>query len=292
MSSQGDDETRTLELRDGRTLAWREYGPSDGRPVFSFQGTPGSRYNRYPDEESYDRLGVRLIVADRPGYGMSTRLQGRGIAVVADDVAELLEHLGLERVHATGGSGGGAHVLAFAARHPGCIRAVTVVVGAAPVEEEETKGLIGLNRAGWYAAREGWEAVAELLTPVRERILEDPLGQFRVVMDAAPECDKQVMEDPAWQRVFVESVTEALRPGVEGWTDEALALLGEWDFDPSEVACSVTWWHGEHDANAPISAVRRLLAGIEDVDLRVWSDAGHLEPYHRHDEILAELLSR
>jgi hypothetical protein len=28
------------------------------------------------------------------------------------------------------------------------------------------------------------------------------------------------------------------------------------------------------------------------VDLRVWRDAGHLEAYHRHDEIIAELLGR
>lgn len=65
-----------------------------------FQGTPGSRYSRYPHEEAYERLGVRVIVADRPGYGASSRLEGRGVAVVADDTAELLDHLGLDVVHA------------------------------------------------------------------------------------------------------------------------------------------------------------------------------------------------
>jgi pimeloyl-ACP methyl ester carboxylesterase len=58
------------------------------------------------------------------------------------------------------------------------------------------------------------------------------------------------------------------------------------------VRCSVTWWHGEHDANSPIAAVRRLLAELSNVDLRVWTDAGHLEAYRRHDEILEELLAR
>ena len=34
---------------------------------------------------------------DRPGYGASTRLlPGRGIAVVCDDAAELLDNLGLD----------------------------------------------------------------------------------------------------------------------------------------------------------------------------------------------------
>jgi pimeloyl-ACP methyl ester carboxylesterase len=183
-------------------------------------------------------------------------------------------------------------VLAFAARHPERARAATVVVGGAPLEEEDLDGLIEINRAAWYAAWQGWDAMHALLTPKRDEVLADPLAGFRAVMDAAPASDKAVMEDPEWQRVMIEDVTEAFRPGADGWADEAMALTLPWDFDPSGVRCSVTWWHGEHDANAPISAVRRLLAEMDGVDLRVWSDAGHLEPYRRHDEILEELLAR
>lgn len=281
-----------LTLRDGRTLAWCEYGPADGTPVLRFQGTPGSRYSRHPHEDAYERLGVRSIVFDRPGYGASTRLPGRGIAVVADDAAELLDHLGLERVHAIGGSGGGPHVLAFAARHPERVRAVTVVVGAAPLDESDLAGLIEVNRRGWYAAHESWDAVYDLLAPIRDDVVADPLAGFTAIMAAAPERDQAVMQDPAWQRVLVEDAGEALRPGAEGWADEAVALILPWDFDPTAVRCSVTWWHGAHDANAPLAAVERLVAGMSGVDLHVWSDAGHLESYHRHDEILRELVAR
>jgi len=162
----------------------------------------------------------------------------------------------------------------------------------ARVVEEDTAGLIGLNRAGWFTAREGWDAMYQLLAPVRKELSRDPLAGFRAVMDAAPAADKAVMQDPEWQRVMIEDVTEALRPGAEGWVDESMAVMGPWDFDPSNVRCSVTWWHGENDVNAPIAAVRRLVGTMPGVDLRVWTDAGHLQPYLRHDEILAELLSR
>jgi pimeloyl-ACP methyl ester carboxylesterase len=283
---------RRLILRDGRTLAWREYGPANARPLLRFQGTPGSRYSRHPHEDAYDRLQVRVIVFDRPGYGESTRLPGRGISVVADDAAELLDHLGLDTVHASGGSGGGPHVLAFAARHPERVRAATVVVGGTRLKEEDLDGIIQINREGWYAAREGWQAMYDLLAPKRDEILADPLAGFRAVMEAAPESDKAVMNDPDWQRVLVEDVTEAFRPGAEGWADEGMALILEWDFEVDDVRCSVTWWHGENDANAPLGPVRRLVSLMKDVDLRVWANAGHLEPYHRHDEILTELLAR
>jgi pimeloyl-ACP methyl ester carboxylesterase len=281
-----------LTLCDGRTLAWKQYGPEDGRCVLHFQGTPGSRYSRHPDEGVYERLGVCLLVFDRPGYGASDRLPERAVSVVADDAVQLLDHLDLEAVHATGGSGGGPHVLAFAAGHPQRIEAATVVVGLAPLEEEDVAGLIQVNRDAWYAAREGWQAMHDLLAPMRQQVLKDPLAGFKGLMEAAPPSDKAVMEDPDWQRVLVENVTEAFRPGAEGWVDEAMALNLDWDFDVADVACTVTWWHGEDDANGPIAAVRRLIAHMTRVDLRVWTDAGHLEPYHRYEEILGELLAR
>lgn len=121
-----------LMLRDDRVLVWCEYGQCEGWSVLRFQGTPGSRYSRHAKQESYFRLGVRVTVADRPGYGASTRVPGRGISMVAADAAALLDHLGLNRVHVIGGSGGGPHALAFAALHPERLRVATVVVGAAP----------------------------------------------------------------------------------------------------------------------------------------------------------------
>ena len=281
-----------LTLRDGRTLAWKEYGAVAGRPLLAFQGTPGSRYSRHAHEDVYDRLGVRLLVFDRPGYGASDRLPGRAIAVIADDAAELLDHLGLDAVHAAGGSGGGPHVLAFAANHPERVHAATVVVGGTPLEEGDLAGLIQINRDAWHAAHESWHALYDLLAPMREQVLEDPLAGFKGLMEAAPPGDKAVMEDPDWQRVLVESVTEAFRPGPEGWVDEGMALTLDWDFDVADVRCSVTWWHGDDDANAPIAPVHRLLERMPGVDLRIWTDAGHLEPFHRYEEILGELLSR
>jgi pimeloyl-ACP methyl ester carboxylesterase len=281
-----------ITLRDGRTLAWREYGPPGGRPILRFQGTPGSRYSRHPHEDSYDRLDARVIVFDRPGYGASTRLPGRGIAAVADDAAELLDKLGVDVVHVIGGSGGGPHALGFAGRHAGRVRAATVVGGAAPLEEDELGGMIGPNRDSWYAAHAGWDAMYEHLAALRAELLADPLASIRVAMAVAPESDKAIMEDPAWQRGLVEDLTEALRPGAEGLADEGMALSLDWDIDPADVRCSVTWWHGEHDANAPLAAVRRVLDRMQDVDFRVWADAGHFEPYLQHDEILAELLAR
>jgi len=279
-----------LRRKGGRTLAWRWWGEPGGTPILRLQGTPGSRLYRHPNPAIQRDLGVRYLMADRPGFGGSTRLPGRGITAVADDLAVLLDHHELDHVPVMGTSGGGPHALAVAARHPKRISAVSVIVGASPLEAEEVSRLVGVNAAGYAAAEKGWEDLHHLLVEVRERILGDE-GMAGVLSDAPPE-DRAIMQDPAWQRLARANNGEALRQGAEGWTDESMALHFAWDFEPGAVRASVTWWHGDNDMNAPLTAAKRAAERLPQVDLRVWHNEGHFASLTHEAEIVRELLVR
>ena len=279
-----------LTLRDGRELAWRWWGDPDGTPLFRIQGTPSCRLQRNPDPSVQRDLGARYLMADRPGYGRSTRKPGRGISDVADDYIELLDALGLDRVPTMGTSGGGPHVLALAARYPDRVSAATVVVGGTPLVPEEVAHLVGVNARGYALAEQGWEPLHEFLVEVRGRLLSEE-GMQGVLSDAPP-TDRAIMSNLVWQRMSSENIAESLRQGAEGWADESLAMHREWDFDPSDVQTSVTWWHGDDDKNAPLSAARRVVAKLRNVDLRVWHHEGHFASLTHDREIVGELLNR
>ena len=279
-----------LTLPDGRVLAWRWWGDPGGTPMLRIQGTPGSRLQRNPDATIQRDLGVRYLVADRPGYGGSTRKPGRGVADVTDDLVALLDAQGLDRVPVMGTSGGGPHALAIAARHPDRISAVSVVVGAAPLVQAEIERLVGVNAEGYDAAQKGWQALYDYLVPIRERLLGDA-GMQGVLHDAPP-TDRAIMESPTWQRLSRENLAEALCQGVEGWADESLVLNGSWDFDPREVKSTVTWWHSEDDKNAPLSAARRVAAQLHRLDMRIWHGEGHFAALVHDREIVQELIDR
>ncbi|HRD65227.1 MAG TPA: alpha/beta hydrolase [Candidatus Competibacter sp.] len=69
----------------------------------------------------------RLTAYDLRGHGRSELpATGYSIPRMADDLAALLDHLGLERVHLLGHSFGGAIALLFAHRHPERVRSVIV----------------------------------------------------------------------------------------------------------------------------------------------------------------------
>lgn len=283
-------EDGVLTLRDGRELAWRWWGQEGGIPILKLQGTPGSRLTRNPDPRIQIGLGVRYLMADRPGYGGSTRKPGRGIADIADDLVALLDSHGLDRVPVMGTSGGGPHALAIAARYPQRISAVTVVVGAVPLEPDEVAGLVGVNAHGYAAAEKGWDELHTFLAEVREQIL-GPGGMQQVLKDA-PAADQAMMDSAAWQKISRINSAEALKQGAKGWADESFAMHHKWDFDPQDIKASVTWWHSDDDKNAPLSAARRGASQLRRVDLRVFHQEGHTASIVHDREIVQDLLDR
>lgn len=279
---------------DGRTVAWTECGLLEGRALLRLPGTPGSRLSLRIDQAPWVQRGLRVITVERPGFGVSTRLPGRGFLEHADDLAAILDDLGIGSVPVYGGSGGAPHVLAFAARHPDRVQACAIGDGAAPLTDEEVGQQVAMVAAADALARSGEaEALRALLDEARTSILADPIAGLGEIMETAPAADQEIMADPAWQAAFTRGICEALAPGVDGWLDEALAINGDWhDIELEAVTTSVTWRHGDADRNCPFSAARRLVGRLPDARLIVSTKSGHLIADDGEGELLDELLER
>ena len=107
-------EETTLALGDGRTLRYYDTGDAsdDILAVFWHHGTPNIGAPPEPLFPASERLGIRWVSHDRPGYGGSTPVPDRDIASAARDVAAIADALGIDRFAVMGHSGGGAHALA------------------------------------------------------------------------------------------------------------------------------------------------------------------------------------
>src|ERR671933_1433994 len=208
-----------VPVDDGRTLAAAQWGDPDGFPVFSLHGTFGSRFARHPDEEAVRDLGIRLVTYDRPGYGASTRHPGRPVVNCVPDVAAIADALGIERFAVTGGSGGGPHALAVAARLPERVLRARCVVGVAPFEAEGLDFYAGMDPENIkeFGLAEQGEAVLQpelerMAAIDLERIAQDPSKALSDDWELA-EADRAVLADPRIQVVFGEMLREAFRNG-------------------------------------------------------------------------------
>lgn len=292
--TDGDVTEHRLTLADGRVVAWTEHGPRDGAALVRFPGTPGSRWSLGGgDLDRFHRRGLRVITTERPGFGVSTRLARHGFVEPADDVARIVDHLGIDAAFVTGGSGGAPYVLAFLARHGDRARAATIEVGAAPTSAADAATMVEINRLAWELAHRGdWDAMRAALLPIWESMVADPIGGLRGAVADATEDDLGAMDAEDWQAAMAKGIHEAIRLGPDGWVDEAMAMETRWDeIDLDAIATSVTWWHSRTDVMSPYTSVERLVAGLPNARLLELTDQAHMG-IAMDDARLDELLAR
>ena len=282
----------TIELPDGRVLGYEEWGDPDGLALFSLHGTPGCRLSRTPDETLWARLGLRVVTVDRAGYGLSSPLVGRRVGHVGSDIAGLADALGIGRFVVKGTSGGGPHALACAAELGDRVLACAAASSAAPLEAGEVAGLIGINREAYRIfTEEGQVGVTRFITELRDGVLADPVVGLDTHIADSPSADQAWNARPEVRAVRREAIAEALRPGPQGWIDDAMSLFGmDWDVDLSRISCPTTFWHSTDDANSPLTAVERLRKQIPGARLHTWHNEGHSAATSNLEQILRALL--
>jgi pimeloyl-ACP methyl ester carboxylesterase len=286
--------TDTVFAAGGRQLSVEVFGDPDGVPVFLLHGTPGSRLGPRPRGVLLNRLGIRLIAFDRPGYGSSDRLAGRQVADVASDVASIADAYTLERFAVVGRSGGGPHALACAALMPDRTTKAAVLVGLAPHRAEGLDWFDGMalsNVMEFTAAAAGLEHISARLKVAADSIRADPASLITTLQRELPEPDRRVVADRGIRSMLVNNYAEALRRSAYGWIDDAVAFCSPWGFEPEAVGVPVLLWHGESDVFSPASHARWLASRIPGATVIVQAGAAHFGALDVLPDILRWLVS-
>ncbi|WP_407570137.1 alpha/beta fold hydrolase [Deinococcus altitudinis] len=266
-----------LTVPGGHTLHVYDTGADSGTlTVFWHHGTPNIGPPPEPLFAASERLGLRWIGFDRPGYGGSSALPGRDVASAASCVASIADALGIERFAVVGHSGGGPHALACAALLPERVLAAVSVAGLAPYSAPGLDWFAGMNAAGEASLR---AALAGLEAKEAYEASDPP---FDPEMFTA--ADYAALNGSwAWLNSVV-GPAQAAGPG--GLIADDLAYVSPWGFEPSRITCPVLLLHGEQDRVVPSSHSRWLAGQIPSVELWLRPDDGHLSVLNCGEAVL------
>jgi pimeloyl-ACP methyl ester carboxylesterase len=264
--------------------------------VLVFHGSPGSSLLYEAHVRDAGERGIRLVSYDRPGYGGSSRDQGRNVADCARDVTAVLDGLGIDRCCAWGLSSGGAHALAAAARLPGRIAAVAALACVAPYDAD------GLD----FAAGMGDKNADEVSALLRDESahLQDLERERAALLAGTPQSlldtwetllcppDRELLDGPFADFVLAQ-MQLGLERGFDGWLDDDIMFVWPWGFELASIRVPVLHWHGAHDRFVPVAHARWLAGRIPGAESRITAEDGHLTLLARRiPEVHAWLLDR
>jgi pimeloyl-ACP methyl ester carboxylesterase len=279
-----------IRLPDGRALGYAEYGDSTGKPVLFFTGAPSSRF-LHPPTGLTEALGARLIVVERPGFGLSDFQPRRTLLDWPDDVAAAADALGIDRFAVVGISAGGPYAAACAYKIPRQLTAIAIVSGVGPMDlPGAIEEMPRVRRLGARVARSApW-----LLRPILWLVSNphrNPEEFFARMLSGNSDVDRAILSRPGMKAMMMGNYLEATRPGMRGFARESIIVSNPWGFRLKDITVPVYLWHGEEDANVSLSAARRLAEAIPNCRATFLPGEGHWLILDHWEEILTALLS-
>ena len=225
----------------------------DGEPLVFLHGVGGDAASWAPQIAAFSGA-FRAIAWDMPGYGLSRSLDRMTFPALAGSLLELLDRLGLERVHLVGHSMGGMVAQEFAALWPERIAAL-VLSATSPAfgrpdgdfQKRFVEARIAPLDNGKTMADLADEMVATMMGPAA-----DPGGAAiaRRSMAGVPEA--------TYRAAIACLVTFDRRDELSSYTMPVLVLAGE------------------ADSNAPAPMMERMAGRIPDADYVCMKGTGHL----------------
>lgn len=283
-----------LTLADGRTLACLELGEPAGPPVIYLHGYPGSRLEARLTAYVAERLPVRLLAPDRPGFGASTFQPGRTISAWAADMQRLADEFALERFAVIGVSGGGPYALACAAHMPERVSRVALVGGIGLASRRDlVAGMVATHRLALTAGAR-WPRLARLAIALAARVVRRYPERFLAHMLARTSpADREVLADVCYRKLMLDSTIEALRQGGFCVAHELTLLARPWDIPLEAIHIPVAIWQGLADNIVPPAMARYLSGALANSELHCLPNEGHLSLIVRHgDRVFAELTQK
>jgi pimeloyl-ACP methyl ester carboxylesterase len=297
-------EGKTIQLADGRTLACTEVGDPNGSPGFYFHGAPGSRLEGLLYAEANREFGIRMIIPDRPGYGLSNNHENRTYLDWAQDVAELAHYLGVKRFAVLGYSSGRPYAAAVAHQIPERVTVMVIVAGEGPYASDDyppdvfdstTFNGSDVNKwMIWSANRAPWQ-MRTLFGASRILLLRDPGGMLQSEDGfdfEMPEKDIRFFPHDFGQE-FIAVQIEGFRPGVEGVVRDFTIERLPWPFALEEIRTySVLVFHGAGDTSVDPAIADYVCGRIPTCAAPViFLGEGHSVVYYRYAEIVHAMLA-
>ena len=278
-------------LPNGRRLGFAEYGDPSGAVVLWFHGTPGAR-RQFPllGRRAAEKLGLRVVVVERPGSGLSDPHAYHAMADWATDIAEVADALGAERLGVVGLSGGGPYALACGSVPPLAARvaAVAVLGGIVPsVGPEATAGVIDdLARRFEPMLSELRRPLAALSFGLLAPLIPVSHYVLRAYSSIQPESDQRVFADPEMEAVFVDDIVLVVRGRCQAVIDDVRLFGRDWGFRLADVKVPVRWWHGDADPLVPLAAAQTAISHLPDAELILRPGESHLGGFAKADAVL------
>lgn len=280
-----------LHLKDGRQLAYYEYGDPEGTPVLFIHGLVYGPFFLDSMISGFLDAGIRLIAPSRPGFGYTDPEQKNYNATVIEDTAELVEHLGLTTPFLMiAHQGGGSHAFRICNRLEPRITKLMLISAGIPITSQHIRRMDPQTRIAAVASRHAPSVMKMIATMALKSYRKRGLRAYLERYFQPSPYDYAVLSNPESYSKICEGYYHLLEHSLDPFVKDGAAAMADWTADFEAASTPQHWIHGE---NCPVMNAEYLSQYIHDktnypVDLLPETGINLL--YHRADALLEHII--
>lgn len=287
-------QTFRFRQRDDRLVPFHRFGPPKGRPFIMFHGMLDGCDLNDATVDLLHEYDVCLHAPERPFFGSAAGVKGEvkdAPNLVARDVEDLLDHLGLEAVGLVGHMAGAVYAFAAAAHLGARVRSITSVSGGVPIRSiEQFATMSPRQRLVAYTAKYTPKLLPFLLRAgIRQLDFGGEENFMRSLYETSP-TDLEILSDGETARIIAAGYQFSIAQGHRAFEIDSYQVVRDWSERVDQSQVPVTLIHGRHDPVVSIASVEEFAARLgQRARLIVEEETGQLLLYRTPETVVATL---
>lgn len=286
------EETRLVEVENGRQVECRLLGPPGGRWVVFCHSLLGGPYISAQMHKELQARNIRLLAIARPGYGgTSPSSPDRTIRhdTIANDTKAVMSHFGTGPCVFLGQEAGGVQTHGIAARNPALVAAQLNISSGIPFHKpEHFSRLTPRTRAFMWTARLA-PHILPLMISGAVRLFQQGKTHIFHRTSYGGGVDFEVCQKSEIAPLLQQGAEYSAQQGSEAIMLETVDLSLDWSEYLAQAKHKVVHMHGDKNGHLPARFVEEFAAGQNRFHYHEVQGGGVLLMYS-HEGTVAQML--
>ncbi|WP_323013717.1 alpha/beta fold hydrolase [Devosia sp.] len=266
--------------RGNRTIGVRCFGRSDGAPVVLVHGALFGIGETLSERAIADAAGLRVLAAEKPGYGRTDPLPGHNQAeAMAQDVLFMMDRQGVERAVLIAHDIGTLVAFWLARLAPERIAAIVAAPATPPMLSwSQTADMPKAHRIHAWAAQRVPKLMDMLVALGLAQVQRQGVSILPELFFSGCDFDRETWSQPHHAAALDGTYRFIAAQEARGFRQDMLLTNVDWSDWGSQVGTPVELLHGALSRTVSRQAVEQVAARLPAGRFRIVEDAGHTMP--------------
>lgn len=281
------NEDKFIHLKNGHQIAYRDYGPTNGDVIIFCHNGYGSRVSiPHNYREICERQNKRIIIPDRPGYGLTSYADPSEWNSMLNEFIDLLD---IQRYQLLGSVLGSAVALNFATQADHRMTKLSLCSPVFINTPDDTDYVTGIFAPVTRLIKASKRIALEIYQLWLKSVTLNLAQHYgKMLTNSIGSAEVEQFQKQGTVNLMIDGFAQGSSKGIDGIANDMVHCLSPRNIDLEKICVPVTLWWGSEDARISLDGVNNIAEQLNDATVEVREGYSEHIYYALFEEIISQ----